>query len=151
MARLRWRPDVMDPFQEVDRLRDEINRLFESESLPMVRGLFDRPSAPPIDLTEEPEQYTVMADVPGLRREDIEITLAQGVLTIKGEKKTERPAENARRYREESWHGRFQRTVALPGEVDPTKVGADLTDGVLTITLPKREDARPRQISIQAR
>jgi len=141
----------MDPFQEVDRLREEINRLFETESLPMVRGLFDRPMAPAIDLIEETERFAVICDVPGMKRDDIDITLAQGVLTIKGEKKPEKPAEGARKYREETWNGKFQRTIALPGEVDATKVGAELTDGVLTITLPKREEARPRQIAIQAR
>jgi len=151
MARLRLRSDVMDPFQEVDRLREEINRLFESESIPMVRGLYDRPMAPAIDVIEETERFSVICDVPGMKREDIEITLAQGVLTIKGEKKAGKPAEGAHKVREETWNGKFQRTIALPGEVDPTKVGADLTDGVLTVTLPKREEARPRQIAIAAK
>jgi len=151
MARVRWRADVMDPFQEVDRLREEINRLFETESLPMVRGLFDRPVAPAIDLVEEADRYQVVCDVPGMKREDIEITLAQGVLTIKGEKKPLRTGKAERRFREETWSGRFQRTVALPSEVDPTKVTADLADGVLTVVLPKHEDAKPKQIAIQPR
>jgi len=141
----------MDPFREVDRLREEINRLFEEGSPPMVRGLFDRPVALPIDVVEEPERYRVICDVPGVKREDIEITLAQSVLTVKGEKNTARKAGEDRRYREETWHGKFQRSVALPTPVDATKVSADLVDGVLTVSLPKHQDAMPKQIAIQTR
>ena len=141
----------MDPFQEVDRLREEINRLFETESMPMVRGLFDRPVAPPIDVIEETERYRVICDLPGMKKEEVEVSLAQGVLTIKGEKKPARSAKGERRFREETWSGKFQRTVALPGDVDAAKVSADLADGVLTVVLPKHEAARPKQIAVQSR
>jgi len=141
----------MDPFREVDRLRDEINRLFEPERMPMVRGLFDRPVAPAVDVIEEAERYRVICDVPAMKRDEIEITYANGVLTIKGEKRSPKNGDESRSYRQETWHGRFQRTVALSADVDPSKVTADLADGVLTVDLPKSEDARPRQISIQTR
>lgn len=150
MARLRWQSDVVDPLAEFDRLREEINDLFDLPRVPNVRGLFDRPVSPAIDVTEDGEQYAVICDVPGLAREDIELSLAQGVLTIKGEKKAPKRAGGARLYREETWQGKFQRTVALPSDVDPTKVTADLRDGVLTVALPKREEAKPKQIAIQA-
>ena len=151
MARLRWRNEAYDPFLDVDRLRDEINELFEAPRFPDVRGLFDRPASPAVDVTEDAERYEVICDVPGLKREEIEVTLAQGVLTIKGEKKTPRKSDTTRVFREESWEGKFQRTISLPGDVDPAKVTADLHDGVLAVSLPKREEARPKQIAIQAK
>jgi len=151
MARLKWRGDAFDPVEEFDRLREEINDLFDLPRSPNVRGLFDRPVSPAIDVTEDADQYTVICDVPGLRQEDVEISLAQGVLTIKGEKKAPKRSGSARLYREETWEGKFQRTVAAPGEVDPAKVAAELRDGVLTVALPKREEAKPRQIAIQSR
>jgi len=151
MARLGLRNDVFDPLAEFDRLRDEIDQLFEMPRLPTVRGLFDRPVSPAIDVTEDANQFSVVCDVPGLKREDVEITLAQGVLTIRGEKKAPKRGAGARSYREEIWEGRFQRTVSLPAEVDIAKVTADLKDGVLTVALPKREEAKPKQITIQAK
>lgn len=151
MARLRWRNEAMDPFADFDRLRDEINELFEAPRLPTVRGLFDRPVSPAVDVTEDADQYEVTCDVPGLRREEVEVTLAQGVLTIKGEKKSPKRPEKTRVYREESWEGRFQRTISLPGDVDQEKVTADLRDGVLVVSLPKREEAKPKQIAVQAK
>jgi len=151
MARLRLRSDVFDPLAEFDRLRDEIDQLFETPRLPTVRGLFDRPVSPAIDVTEDADRFSVICDVPGLKREDIEITLAQGVLTIKGEKKGPRRGASARVYREETWEGTFQRTVSLPADVDAARVSADLNDGVLTVALPKREEAKPKQITIQAK
>jgi len=151
MARQRWRDDVMDPFRELDRLREEINRLFEPERVPMVRGLFDRPVAPPVDVLEDAERYRVICDVPGMKREEIEITCANGVLTIKGEKRPPKQGDQTRSYRQETWYGRFQRTVALSVDVDVSRITADLADGVLSVDLPKSEHARPRQIAIQAR
>jgi len=142
---------VYDPLAEYDRLREEINELFDVPRSANVRGLFDRPVSPAIDVTEDAEQFTVTCDVPGLKREDIEVNLAHGVLTIKGEKKSPKRSERARVYREETWEGKFQRTVAMPSEVDPSKVAADMKDGVLTVTLPKREDAKPKQITIQSK
>jgi len=150
MARQRWRDDVMDPFQELDRLREEINRLFEPERLPMVRGLFDRPVAPPVDVLEEADRYRVICDVPGMKRDEIEISYANGVLTLKGEKRPPKQADQTRGYRQETWHGKFQRTLALSADVDPARITAELADGVLTVDLPKSEHARPRQIVIQA-
>lgn len=151
MARLRWRNEVMDPFADFDRLRDEINELFEAPRPPTVRGIFDRPVSPAVDVTEDAEHYEVVCDVPGLRREEVEVTLAQGVLTIKGERKSPKRSDKVRVYREESWEGRFQRTISLPGDVDPDKVKADLHDGMLVVSLPKREEAKPKQIAIEAK
>jgi len=151
MARMRWNDDRFDPFSEFDRLREEINDLFESPRFPTVRGLFDRPVSPPVDLIEDSDQYIVSCDVPGLTKDEIEVSWAKGVLTIKGEKKSPRRSDKARVFREESWEGKFQRTISLPGDVDVAKVKADLHDGVLDIFLPKREEAKPKQIAVEAR
>jgi len=151
MARIRWRTGGVDPLAEFDRLREEINQLFDLPPVPTVRGLFDRPVSPAMDLTEDGNEFRVVCDVPGLRREDLDISLAQGVLTIKGDKRAPKRGGKARVYREETWEGKFQRTISMPSQVDPAKVTADLADGVLTVTLPKREEAKAKQISIQAK
>jgi HSP20 family protein len=151
MARLRWRRDVYDPLEEFDRLREEFGDLFDLPREPTVRGLFDRPVSPAIDVVEEAERFSVICDLPGMKRDDIEVSLAQGVLTIKGEKKLPKRPAGAPVYRGDTWEGKFQRTVALPSNVDPASVKADLRDGVLTVALPKREEAKPKQITIQTR
>ena len=89
-------------------------------------------------------------ELPGMKKEDIEISLHDGCLSISGERKSEQKFEDAEVYRAERFVGRFQRTVTLPAPVAADKAKADYKDGVLTITLPKTEEARPKQISVQA-
>jgi len=93
----------------------------------------------------------VRCDLPGVKLDDLELTVASGVLTLKGEKKLPERNERSRVYREEIWAGRFQRTISLPGEVDAEKVTADLADGVLAVALPKREESKPRQITVKSK
>jgi len=151
MARITWPRGSYGPMEEFGKLQDEINKLFDFSDFPASRGLFDRTVSPALDMVEQENEYVVYCDLPGIRKEDLEVFVAAGVLTIKGEKKAAERSEKAKVYREETWAGRFQRTLSLPGEVDADKVGADYTDGVLTVTLPKREEAKPRQIAVKAK
>ena len=101
-----------------------------------------------LDLHEDKDNFVVKADLPGMKREDIEVSLHEGSLSISGERKSEEKHKDADVYRAERFYGRFQRTVALPVPVAADKVKASYKDGVLTITLPKTEEAKPKHIDV---
>lgn len=131
-------------------LRNEINRLFESPwgGTSPASQLFDEGWVPALDLYEDRDNLMVKAELPGLNKEAIEISLHDGTLTISGERKSEDRKEEAGAYRSERFFGRFHRTLSLPKAVDGAKVQATYKDGVLTVTLPKAEEAKPRQIQV---
>jgi HSP20 family protein len=136
-------------FGRLSDLRDEIDRLFEA---PL--GEFGRTASvfggwtPAIDIYEDKENFVVKAELAGMKKEDIEVTLHEGTLSIAGERKTEKKVDEAGLYRSERYVGRFQRAVTLPTPVDGAKVKAEYKDGVLTVTLPKTEEAKPKQIDV---
>ena len=105
---------------------------------------------PSVDVVENDENFQIVAELPGIKMEDVNISLTDNVLTLKGEKKND-VSENKRNYcRVERNYGQFQRSFSLPSSADATKVKANLENGVLTITLPKAEQAKAREIPIQA-
>jgi len=144
------RPDVWSwsPFDQLTNLRDEINRLFES---PFSNGNSDALNtwAPALDLFEDKDSLVLRAEVPGLKKEDIDISLHENTITISGERRNEKKYEGSETSREERVFGRFTRSLQLPKQVDAGKVKASYKDGILTVTLPKTEGAKPRQIAIQ--
>ena len=148
MAIMRKDHDVYDPFRDLRKLQSEINELFDFDRFPGTEGLFDRNFSPAIDVVETPDGFTVTCELPGLDQQEVDINLASNVLTIRGEKKTEKPEKEARVFRREIRKGGFQRTLSLPVAVDSEKTTAELKEGVLTIMLPKREDVKPKQISV---
>jgi len=103
---------------------------------------------PAIDVFEDKENVVVKAELAGMKKEDIEVTLHEGTLNITGERKTEKKVEEAGLYRSERFFGRFQRAVTLPSPVNGAKVKAEYKDGILTVTLPKTEEAKPKQIDV---
>ena len=130
-------------------LREEIDRLFESPLAELARtSQILSGWTPALDLYEDKDSFVVKAELPGMKREDIEVSLHEGSLSISGERKSEEKHEGADAYRTERFFGRFQRTVALPTPVAADKVKAAYKDGVLTITLPKTEEAKPKQIEV---
>jgi HSP20 family protein len=145
------RPDVWSwsPFDQLTSLRDEINRLFES---PASNGNSDAFNAwaPALDLFEDKESLVLRAEVPGLKKEDIDISLHENTITISGERRNEKKYEGSETSREERVFGRFTRSLQLPKQVDASKVKASYKDGILTVTLQKAEEAKPRQIAIQS-
>jgi len=147
MALTRWlRPIPSDPFAELERLQEELGRIFEPTDANDNTGLFDRTSSPPVDVVDGKDDIVILASVPGIERGDIELSLASNVLTIKGEKKARK--ERGKVFRDESWIGMFQRTLSLPPMADPEKVTAELKDGLLRIVIGKREELKPRQIAV---
>jgi HSP20 family protein len=151
MALIRWRDRDLEPAGTFDWLQQQINDLFDVPRFPEMQGLFDRRISPAVDVVERPDHFTVECDLPGLEQKDIDLSIASGVLTIKGEKKGERVNEKAKVYRQETLEGSFQRTIALPATVDAEKVEATYRDGVLVIELPKKEEAKTRKIELKAR
>jgi len=131
-------------------LREEIDRLFENP-LGDVTQPFMSGWMPAVDLYEDKENFVVRAEVPGMKKEDIDISLHEGVLTISGERKQEKKHEEEDIYRSERFFGRFHRTISLPRGVSGEKVSASYKDGILTVTLPKAEEAKPKQIPVSVK
>jgi len=150
---MRWqRPDVSSwgSLDRLSNLREEINRLFE----PVSTDDWARESeffgwAPAVDVYENNDSVVVKAELPGMKKEDIEISLHQGSLIISGERKSESDSGNGDSSRSERFFGRFQRALELPRPVDPNNVKASYKDGILTVTLPKTEESKPKQITVK--
>jgi HSP20 family protein len=132
-------------------LRDEIDQLFESplNELTGSAQQFLSGWLPALDLYEDRDNLVLKAELPGLRKEDIEISLHGDVLTLSGERKEEDRHRDAETYRAERFLGRFQRTLTLPVAVDAGKIEAAYKDGILTVRLPKSEKAKAKQIEIK--
>ena len=136
-------------FGRLSDLRDEIDRLFDSPLTELTRtSQLLSGWTPALDVFEEKDNFVVKAELPGMKKEDIEVSFHDGSLSISGERKSETKHEDAEVYRAERFFGRFQRTVTLPAPVAVDKVKAAYKDGVLTITLPKTEEAKPKQIDV---
>ena len=112
----------------------------------------DRPRAfaPAIDVSENDAQYSITAELPGGTKDDVQVELHDGVLTIRGEKKNEREEKKEKRHYVERTYGSFSRSFRLPGNADAERLQASFKDGVLTITVPKTEEAKPRTIAVKA-
>ena len=136
-----------DPFQDMLSLREAMNQLME-ESFVRPNGTRGQGFVPALDLSETAEGFLVEAAVPGLKPEDVEITVENNVLTIKGETRQEKEDKQRSFHRIERRFGSFQRTIALPNTVKPDAIKASLEHGVLRLEIPKAEEVKPRKISV---
>lgn len=135
-------------FRELDRMRRDIDRLFRG----IAGGGFREPRAgvfPLVNVTEDSDQYYVRAELPGVKAEELNISVTGDGLSISGERKIATEKEGAKFHRKEREAGTFSRILTLPGAIDADKVEATCLDGILTITLPKSEAAKPKQISVK--
>ncbi len=134
------RPNLAWPgFGRLLNLNDELDRLFET---PLQAW------APALDVHEDKDKFTVNLELPGLKREDIEVHLEDSSLVISGERKSETVTEGTEVHRQERYYGKFSRALTLPTAVAADKVKAAYKDGILTVTLPKAEEAKPKQIDV---
>jgi HSP20 family protein len=140
------------PFDQLSTLRNEINRLFDSPFGGLTRSseFFDV-WTPALDVYEDNDNLIVKAELPGLKKDEIDISIHEGALHISGERKQETQNKDAETYRSERFYGRFHRTVGLPKAVQVDKVQASYRDGILTVTLPKSEEAKPKQIQVNVK
>jgi HSP20 family protein len=142
--------DDLWPFPEFERLRSQINQLFDEDSRTGSTGLFDRSTAPRLDVMETDDAIMIACDIPGVEAKDIELDVVNNVLSLRGEKK--RNGKETDSYvQRETWYGSFQRTLALPDSIDPDNVSAELTNGVLSIHIAKREEHKPKRIGVKVK
>ena len=140
-----------EPLNLLNQLQREVNRLFEtSRSGDEETGHMLADWMPAVDIKEEPTQFVIHADLPGVELKDIEVTLENGVLTLKGQRATEKKEETEQYRRVERVRGTFLRRFSLPDVADADKVSAKCKDGVLEVMVPKRETAQPRRIAIES-
>lgn len=145
MAITRW-----NPMRELMSMHDQLGRFFED--------YWTRPSdyekeygtwAPAVDLREEDKRYVIQADMPGVKKEDIEINLENNVLTIRGERRFEGEVKKETYHRIERAYGKFVRSFTLPARVAAEKISATHKDGILEIVVPKAEESLPKKIEIK--
>ena len=146
MAIVRW----TDPFKEFAHMQDRLSRAFSDAYGRSDEGLFSSGSwLPPVDIYQNGEHELVLkAELPDMARENIDVTVVDGTLTIKGEKKLSSEVKEEQFHRVERRYGTFSRSFSLPPTVDAGKVGAEYKNGVLTVTLPMREESKPRQVKV---
>lgn len=143
-----------DPWGTLSKLHNDVNRAFQNR----IGGLEENDSSsvatsnwiPAVDIEEQTDQFVITADVPGVAPEDIEITMEDGILTIKGERREERNVEQKGFRRVERVSGTFYRRFSLPDSADPERIDAHGKNGVLEILIPKGEKAKARRISVKS-
>jgi len=140
----------LDPFREFGTLQDRMNRLFGDVYL-RDEDVNGRPAwVPPVDIYEtEGHDLVVKAELPDLRSEDIEVTVENNTLTIRGERKLPSEIKEEQFRRVERRYGAFSRSFTLPNTVDASKVGAEYKNGILAVKLPFREEAKPRTVNVE--
>ena len=151
MALVRFRPlgHATDPFREFGDLQTEMNRMFDSFfGRPTHGNGVERVWAPAVDMFETKDELTVTVELPGLNEKDINLSITGDMLTVKGERRWNSEVKQDDYYRGERWYGKFERTLPLPIPVQAEKVKATYRDGVLTVTLPKVEAIKPKEIKI---
>ena len=140
----------VDPFREFAAMQDRMNRLFGNVYLRDEDTSFRGAWVPAVDIFEtDNHDLVVRAELPGMTREDIVVSVENSTLVIKGEKKFDAEVKEESYRRIERTYGQFQRSFTLPNTVDTGKVAADYRNGVLTVTLPFREEAKPRTINVE--
>ncbi len=145
MAIVRW-----EPFRDLLTTQDRFNRLF-NETLPQLfgeEGWASRNWAPPVDIFETDRDLVLKAELPGVDANDVEVRVEDSTLFLKGQRNTRKEVKEENYHRVERSYGTFSRTFALPSSIDADKATAEYKDGVLTLTMPKREEAKPKTIKI---
>ncbi|HEY5610571.1 MAG TPA: Hsp20/alpha crystallin family protein [Thermoanaerobaculia bacterium] len=148
MAITRW-----DPFREIMQMNERMNRLYgtaRGSDLDQSGELTAGDWIPPCDVIETGDSIIVRAEIPGLKEEDIDIRLEGNLLSLRGHREFQKESEERNYHRIERSYGGFARSFTLPSGVDAENIAADYENGVLEVTLPKREESRPRQIKVGA-
>ena len=146
MAIVRW-----EPFRDLLTTQKEFDRLFKEAFSPMhgETEVSTRSWAPPVDIYETEDAIVLKAELPGMDPKDVEVRVEDNTLYLKGERNFEKDVKEQNYHRVERSYGTFTRTFSLPNSVDADKVAANYKDGVLTLTMPKKEEAKPKTIKIE--
>ena len=153
----KWSPfrfsPTWDPFREIEEMRNRFTRLL-GERLPLTRGggseeLELTDWLPPVDITEDSKECTIKAELPGLSKENVKVTVEDRVLEITGERKQEKEEKDKKYHRIESSYGSFRRSFTLPEDSSGEKVSAEFKDGVLKVHLPKDQTTKPKSVEVK--
>ena len=153
MSLIRW-----DPFRELEEVSDRLNRVFTGLGRPALartngpegREALTVPDwTPVVDITETDDEYLIKAELPEVKRDDVKVSVENGVLTLQGERKKEKEEKGKKFHRIERYYGSFLRTFTVPDNVDETKVMAEFKDGLLNVHLPKTQKAKPKAIEVK--
>jgi HSP20 family protein len=141
---IRWEPE-----REMMTLREAMSHLFDEAFTPM--SMMRTMGAPSVDLYQTDDDIVVRASLPGMKADDVQISITGDILTVKGEFKEKQDKKEKSYHLREHRYGSFERTLSLPGLVESDKAHADFEDGILTITLPKSEAIKPKTITVKAK
>jgi HSP20 family protein len=152
MRMVRW-----DPLRDLEEMGDRLNRVFgglsrsgSTRSLQGDREALTMPDwAPMVDIAETDEEFLIKAEIPEVKKEDVKVSIENGVLAIRGERKQEKEEQGKRYHRVERYYGSFLRTFTVPDNVEESRVKAEFKDGVLNLHLPKSEKAKPKAIDVK--
>ncbi len=140
-----------DPFRELEDVSSRLNRIFgraparaESDSGMLAAADW----MPSVDISETDTAYLIRGEIPGVKKEDVKVTIQEGMLTIQGERKQEKEEKGKRFHRVECCYGNFVRSFRVPDDADESAVKAEFKDGMLNVTLPKSAKAKPKSISV---
>lgn len=146
MSLTRW-----DPFRELEDMSARLNRLIGQPAVRSVDGgqmtLADW--TPAVDVTETDTEYLIKADLPAVKKEDVSVEIRDGVVSVRGERQQEKEEKGKRLHRVERAYGVFERRMAVPADVDPSKVAAEFKDGVLQVHLPKSATSLPQALTVK--
>jgi HSP20 family protein len=151
MSVSRW-----DPFRDLLTIQDEMNQLFgrafgerQGQGQGEGQGPALRAWAPALDISEQKDAYVVSVELPGVSPEDLDITLEDGLLTLQGERRFEQESSDRQWHRIERRYGSFRRAITLPSQVQADSIEANFDNGVLTVRVPKAEEAKPKRIEVR--
>ncbi len=154
MSLVRWNParELATWPSDLFGIQREINKMFDG----VFRGTGDEDYSfsswtPAVDIAEHDDEYLVKVELPGVNKDEVKLTLENNILTIRGEKKQEKETKKENYHRVERSYGSFQRSFTLPAAVKSDKIDASYKDGILTVSLPKAEEAKPKQIEVKVK
>ena len=154
MSLVRWNPtrELATWPSDLFGIQREMNRMFDG----FFRGTNDEDYeisswTPAVDIAEHDDEYLVKVELPGVNKDEVKLTLENSILTIRGEKKQEKETKKENYHRVERSYGSFQRSFTLPAAVKADKIDASYKDGILTVALPKAEEAKPKQIEVKVK
>ena len=150
----RWDPlKTWDPVKDIRDLQNRLSSFFGNSPIQGGDGKEETMRvaewSPLVDISEDDKEYSIRAELPGLKKEEVKVTVENGVLSISGERKYEKEDKNRKYHRIERVYGNFVRSFSVPDDADASKVSADFKDGVLNVRLAKDEKARPKAIEVK--
>jgi len=152
MAIVRWNPsrDLLNIEREFNRMFNSFNRRFGFGDTDDEMAEYDNAVWTPLsDIAEDENSYKIKLDLPGIKKEDVKISYENGLLSISGERKQEKENKNSKYHRVEISYGKYFRSFTLPSKIKEDKIDAEFRDGQLMITIPKSEEAKPKQIEVK--